>query len=104
LGSFVSMTYSFHPAATAEFEQAIEYYEGCREGLGYEFALEVYSTVTRILEYPDAWPVVEGEIRRSLLHRFPFGVLYGREASRIYILAVMHLHRDPDYWKVRIAG
>ena len=33
------MNYSFHPQAQAEFEQAIEYYEGCQEGLGYNFVM-----------------------------------------------------------------
>jgi len=33
--------------------------------------------------------------------RFPYGVLYSIEPDRVYILAVMHLHRHPDYWKSR---
>ncbi len=39
------MKYSFHPEAEAEFNQAIEYYENFEEGLGYDFAVEVYSAV-----------------------------------------------------------
>jgi len=44
---------------------------------------------------------LEDDVRRCLTHRFPYGVLYSIEPSTIYILAVMHLHRDPDYWKHR---
>ena len=51
--------------------------------------------------YPGAWPVLEGDVRRSLVNRFPYGVLYSIEEERIYILAIMHLHRYPDYWKNR---
>jgi len=34
--------------------------------------------------------------------RFPYGVLYSEEADGIFILAVMNLHRAPDYWKRRV--
>ncbi len=42
------------------------------------------------------------EVRRCQTKRFPFGVLYSEEAKGIFVLAVMHLHRDPDYWKHRL--
>ncbi len=95
------MTHSFHPDAESEFLEAINYYEDRKEGLGYEFALEVYATIHRILEHPLSWPVLEGDVRRCLTNRFPYGVLYSVEPDEVSILAVMHLHRDPDYWKHR---
>ena len=55
------MKFLFHPEAETEFAQAIEYYEEKEEGLGYDFAVEVYSTIERILAYPKAWPILEGE-------------------------------------------
>jgi hypothetical protein len=95
------MNFTFHSEAETEFNQAIEHYEQCENGLGYDFALEVYSTIERILAYPKSWPVLEDDVRRCLTHRFPFGVLYSVEPEGIFILSVMHLHRDPDYWKER---
>jgi len=50
------------------------------------------------------WPGLEDDIRRCLTNRFPYGVLYSIEANEIFILAVMHMHRDPDYWKHRIGA
>lgn len=70
-------------------------------GLGEDFSLEVNATVQNILSYADAWPIVEDDVRRCLTRRFPYGVLYSIETDRVYILAVMHLHRHPDYWKTR---
>jgi plasmid stabilization system protein ParE len=93
--------YSFHPEAEAEFVQAIEYYEECEAGLGYDFAVEVYSAIERTMAYPKAWPIIEEDIRRSLVRRFPYGILYAEEDEELFIVAVMHLHRDPDYWKHR---
>jgi hypothetical protein len=46
--------------------------------------------------------VMEEDVRRCLVNRFPYGVLYSIESTEIFILAVMHLRRDPDYWKKRL--
>lgn len=96
------MKYSFHPEAETEFNEAIEYYESCAVGLGYDFSLEVHSAIERILSYPKAWPELVNEIRRCQTNRFPFGILYSEERGEIYIVAVMHLRRDPQYWQKRI--
>ena len=95
------MTFSFHPDAETEFHEAIAYYEECQRGLGCDFSIEAHSAIQKILDHPAAWPILEDEIRRCLTHRFPYGVLYSVEPDGIFILAVMHLHRDPDYWKHR---
>ena len=95
------MSFVFHPDAEAEFTHAIEYYEEAETGLGYDFATEVYGTIQLITSLPKAWPIMEDDIRRALVRRFPYGILYAEEASGIYIIAVMHLHRQPDYWKDR---
>jgi hypothetical protein len=96
------MMYGFHPEAEAEFLDAIEYYEGCKLGLGYEFAIEVHSTIENILSYPNAWTILEDDIRRCQVRRFPYGIVYSQDGDVIFVLAVMHLHRDPDYWKNRV--
>ena len=61
----------------------------------------LYKTIQRSFSFPKAWSVIEGDIRRSLVKRFPYGVLYSEENDEIYIIAVMHLHRFPGYWKHR---
>ena len=96
------MRYAFHPEAETEFVKAVEYYEEHEEGLGLDFTVEIYSTIERILAHPRAWPVIEGDIRRSLVRRFPYGLLYAEEGHKIFVVAVMHLHREPDYWKPRM--
>jgi len=49
------MIYSFHPVAEVELNNAIDYYEECKQNLGLEFANEVYKTIQRILNFPNAW-------------------------------------------------
>ena len=65
------MPYGFHHEAESEFDDAIDYYESCREGLGFDFASEVHAVIRAIREHPEAWPVVEGDVRRCLTRRFP---------------------------------
>ena len=95
------MTFSFHPEAEVELFAAIDYYEECEAGLGCDFSVEVCSAIKNVLDYPNAWPFIEGDIRRCLTNRFTYGILYSIEEDDIFILAVMHLHRSPNYWKHR---
>ena len=84
-----------------EFNEAIEWYETHEPGLGLDFAAEVHAAVQRALAFPLAWQEMGGDIRRALVHRFPYGVLYVLERDRLLIIAVMHLHRQPGYWQNR---
>jgi hypothetical protein len=95
------MNVSFHPEAEAEFISAIEYYEDIKPGLGLDFALEVQSAISRASKYPQAWQELDKNIRRTLVKRFPFGILYSEAENKLFILAVMNLHREPNYWKIR---
>ncbi len=95
------MNYSFHPAAEAELNDAVDYYNACRTDLGWEFAEEVYSAIQNILMHPSAWTSVSKRTRRCLVRRFPYGVIYQEVADTIHIIAVMHLNRKPGYWSGR---
>ena len=95
------MTFSFHPEAETEFFEAVDYYEDRERGLGFDFSIEVLATIQNIVTYPTAWPVMEEGVRRCLVNRFPYGVIYSIEHDEVSILAVMDLRRHPDYWKNR---
>lgn len=95
------MNFDFHPEAEQEFEAAVAYYEECAPGLGLSFAIEAREAIQRAIVMPLAWQQVEEEIRRVLVHRFPYAVLYSAKEERLFILAVMHLHREPGYWEHR---
>lgn len=96
------MNYSFHPEARIELSNAIEYYEKCEAGLGVDFYTEILSSIEKIIDFPEAWTVMGDDIRRCLLNRFPYGILYSVEPQKIYIIAVMNLHREPQYWRQRL--
>ena len=95
------MKYSFHPSAIIELHEAINYYEECQVGLGLEFVKEIYSTIQRIIHFPEAWSNLSRNTRRCLSNRFPYGVIYQITENEIFIIAVMQQNREPDYWKKR---
>jgi plasmid stabilization system protein ParE len=95
------MEYTFHPAAEAELNEAADYYETVRPGLGVDFTQEAHAAVLRAAKHPKAWSLIRKPVRRSLLKRFPYGILYAEHESGIHILAVMNLHREPHYWQHR---
>ena len=94
------MRFLFHPEA--ELFAAIDWYEARSTGLGADFAAEIYATVQRAASMPLAWPRIDGDVRRALANRFPYGVLYAPRNDSIYVLAVMHLSRRPTYWQNRM--
>jgi toxin ParE1/3/4 len=97
------MTHSvFLAPAEEEMREAAEYYERQTRGLGHEFLAEVQRTVDRIVENPQLGQVVRRNIRRRLMPRFPFGILYRIDPQEIVIIAVMHLRRRPGYWEERV--
>jgi len=55
----------------------------------------------RIEVNPQQFPRLEGEVRRALLRHFPYVVYFIGESETITVLAVLHLHQEPDMWKSR---
>lgn len=97
------MTLRILEEAQQDLEAAVDYYNGECPGLGYEFADEFYHTIDRIVDNPDAWHPVSKRTRRCMTHRFPFAVIYQLRDTCLLVIAVMHLHRHPDFWKGRSA-
>ena len=91
----------FHPEAESEFLSAARYYEDQAANLGLDFAAAVQLTCSRIVEYPESGRRFGHRLRRVLVTRFPYGLLYRVEPQRVLILAVAHLRRRPGYWRSR---
>lgn len=92
---------SFYPDAEVEMIEAAAYYETQQSDLGRRFLASVQDAVNRIRLNPHLYPTVGRDVRRCLTTIFPFGVLFKERPDEIVIIAVMHLHRDPDHWKSR---
>ena len=91
----------FRPEAHDEMGEAFDWYEQRRAGLGHEFIGCVTDAIDLIGAMALAFPRVHGEVRRTLLKRFPYGVFYMVEGEAIVVLSVFHASRDPAEWKRR---
>jgi len=92
----------FHPKAQAELISAARFFEGKSVNLGLTFIRTVQRTTQRIPAFSNRGRRFGRHLRRLLVPGFPYGLLYRVEPDRIFILAVMHLHRRPGYWRSRL--
>jgi toxin ParE1/3/4 len=99
-------SYSFHPEALFEYEDATRYFlHEASQRVAERFVTAVETAVAALVSTPTRWRVVETpEIRRYVINRFPFVIYYRWEPQddRVTIYAVMHCSREPDYWYRRI--
>jgi plasmid stabilization system protein ParE len=91
----------FHEAAEAELNEAADFYDMESPGLGQTFIDEVRHGVERIAELPEAAPAIRGRVRKRLLLKFPYSLLYSVHDDLIRLLAVAHHKRRPFYWRSR---
>lgn len=96
------MKYVFHPDALAEYADAALYYSDRVPGLGADYAAEVEAAIESIASDPFRSPFIDEDVRRYLVRRFPYGLLYTIEEGHFLIVSVMHLSREPGYWRHRI--
>ena len=89
------------PEAKSEFDEAYDFYQNRKIGLGDEFAGAIKTAIRGILALPKRHPVVLREIRRGRVIRFPFAIYYRIENSTIRIVSIFHTSRDPKNWQSR---
>ena len=89
------------PLAEADLEDAARWYEDERAGLSERFLSDVDRTIARIRERPFEFPAVSGDVRRALLHTFPYAVYFRTSDAAVVVLAVLHLRRNPKVWRGR---
>lgn len=99
----MSQELRFHRAARAELREAARWYEGRADGLGGEFVVEMGACLARIADTPERFPEVRGApgVRRALMRRFPYAVVFLVYADIITVVAIAHGRRRPLYWKTR---
>jgi len=88
----------FSPEAAAEYADAERHYAAQAPNAGLAFRSEVRAVLARLRNWPLAAPVERESIRRLLLRRFPYKILYSVERDLIYVIAIAHQRRAPEYW------
>jgi hypothetical protein len=95
------------PEVPEELAEAVLWYEARRPGLGNEFLTEIESTLPIIESRPQSFPRLENvspayDIRRALLPRFPYAIVFLARTEELRVLAIAHAKRRPGYWLSRI--
>ena len=93
----------FHPDVESDIKGSFSWYEDELEGLGLQFISELEQGFDAISFTPATWVTFEHDFRRYILARFPFSVVYKEEENEVYVVAVMHNSRNPEYWKERMS-
>ena len=96
------MTVEFLEPALIELDDAIDYYNMQSKGLGDDFFNETLSVIRLISDFPTAWAKHTTHTRKAILKRFPYNLIYTIRNNKIFIIAVAHQHRNPEYWVNKI--
>ncbi|MCA1837771.1 MAG: type II toxin-antitoxin system RelE/ParE family toxin [Actinobacteria bacterium] len=89
------------PEAQTDIREAARWYESREVGLGLRFLREIRTSLAHIADSPLRFPIVEEDIRRALVHKFPYSIYYINELDSVAIIGVFHQHRRPGAWKSR---
>ena len=92
----------FTRAASAELIDAQGWYENEAPGLGRRFRQAVDAVIERMSASPRQFPVIYRNVRRTLLRRFPYALMFVIEPDdTLTVIACFHGSRDPAHWQKR---
>lgn len=91
-----------HSEAREELDSAIAYYEEQKAGLGLDFLSEVEEALSKIQQNANLGVTYKVfGLRRYVMQRFPFLIFYAEFEKFIWVVAIAHGKRRPDYWRRR---
>jgi plasmid stabilization system protein ParE len=89
------------PGAKADIRSAVRWYQHADPNLAFRFTLEILAAQHRIERFPFQFPIYKGTIRRALLKRFPYSILYYLKDHKASVIAVVHQRRSDNIWMDR---
>jgi plasmid stabilization system protein ParE len=88
-------------AAQSEFDEAADWYEARRQGLGLRFTAAVRKVLINIADNPDRWAEIWPGVREAPVSKWPYFIYYQTHPDHVMVLAVFHASRDPAIWQTR---
>lgn len=93
---------SFRRAAQLEYDEAANWYEAQRPGLGGEFVAEIEQALLQACEMPQRFPKMLADVRCVRVRRFPYSIFFRIRSDRLIVLSVFHARRAPGIWRERV--
>jgi plasmid stabilization system protein ParE len=90
--------------AEKEFWASVDYYEKQEPGLGVRFKLEVDQFIAKIQADPMQPRLRRECYRRVNLSVFRHYIAYVIRVDLVFVVAICHAHRRPEFWIQRITG
>lgn len=86
------------PFAHNDENEAYEWYESQRTGLGEKLLKELKTAYQKIANNPEYYSFIDErkELRDFLIHRFPYLIVYRIKVDVIEIIAVHHAKKHPS--------
>ena len=94
----------FHPEADEEYAEAAAYYAKVSPELGGRFYDEIERVIAEVCAAPGRFRRIDGDARRHLADYFPYAIIYLDELESVWVVAIMPLKRDPNYWRHRLTN
>ncbi len=93
--------------AEEELRAAADWYEAQKLGLGKDFLDAIDDALDRLRKSPGAASLVASvpaswNVRRVLVHRFPYAIVFVELEREVRVLAAAHGKRRPGYWRDRL--
>jgi len=96
--------YRFLSLAEEEMSEAAVFYDAVFVGLGSDFLEDVQQAIDMVRAHPEIGVRLDAKLRRALLHRFPFNLIYAVETDAILIISIAHHRQRPGYWTSRLTS
>ena len=92
------MRVEYHPAIEGDLRKIMDFYDEQSHGLGIQVLDEFERQILHITSMPTRWMIIESDIRRALMKRFPY-VIYFRTLGNnvVRVTVVKHQRRHPEY-------
>lgn len=97
-------TVLFEPEALDELDAVYCYYESLSQGLGDRLRQQVREKLAVMTEHPEAYPLWEGQVRRTTLRRYPYSIYYRHRSDEVRVIAILYASADPELVARRIIG
>src|SRR5476649_347668 len=94
--------FAIRPLAVQDMQEAFDWYEQQKPGLGGEFLENVEKCFLSIRTSPKAFKPVKNKYRRALLKRFRYAVFFSHEEDCVTIYSVFHTAQNPKKWMKRL--
>ena len=98
----MSLPVAFLSGADVDLQAVFNRFEDYREGFGVEFMGAVDAHLTRLGTFPELAPVYLRKVRRQVMHRFPYGIFYEAQPTRIIVIAILDLRQDGERIRRRL--